>query len=390
MAWAQGESPFLDESLRRAGLERLGAGDQGLARELALGAARWGLLYDHLAAPFLHQRRSAPALTQALRLGAHQLFALDRIPPHAAVGATVEALATIGQRKLTGVANAVLRRLATLQTERTQPGPLGRIDPVAHPGDLALRHSLPPLLLTHLREEIAERGATILDDLDVLPPLCTRTVAGAAPPVGRSILRRDGPWTWWEDPQEPLQGCVADGRCVVQDHAQGEPVRLAQVRPHERVLDLCAAPGGKARACAEAGAWVAAADVEPAKVRELPSSLHRLVQDGRRPALAPVFDCVVLDAPCSNSGVLARRPEARWRYDQRTLDRLTQLQRALLVAAARLVAPGGRLVYATCSITPAENQQITHRLDGWRVHAEVRSWPDAWSGGGYCALLVRS
>jgi 16S rRNA (cytosine967-C5)-methyltransferase len=99
---------------------------------------------------------------------------------------------------------------------------------------------------------------------------------------------------------------------------------------------------------------------------------------------------VIVDAPCSNSGVFARRPEARWRYDERALASLASLQRALLASGSALASPGGRVVYSTCSVDPHENQGIAHGLGGWRILAEERTWPDAWQGGGYAALLVRS
>jgi 16S rRNA (cytosine967-C5)-methyltransferase len=116
-----------------------------------------------------------------------------------------------------------------------------------------------------------------------------------------------------------------------------------------------------------------------------------LLQDGMRPALANgCCDLVLVDAPCSNSGVLGRRPEARWRYQAKTLAQLAVLQRRLLQTASTLVRSDGRLIYSTCSVTPAENQGIAHNLDGWRILKEQRTWPDKWQGGGYVAVLVRS
>jgi 16S rRNA (cytosine967-C5)-methyltransferase len=159
-------------------------------------------------------------------------------------------------------------------------------------------------------------------------------------------------------------------------------------------VDLCAAPGGKALAFAEHGCRVIACEINP---RRLPRLRHNLtgraamlLQDGARPALAAVAaDIVLVDAPCSNSGVFGRRPEARLRYRAKDLAQLQRLQQRLLASAATLVAVDGRLVYSTCSITPAENQGIAHRLPGWRVLRERRTWPDAWQGGGYVAVLVR-
>ena len=351
----------------------------------------WARLYDALADRFLTPGRQPPALRWALRLMAHQLFALDRIPVHAAVDETVEALRDQGERHLVGVANAVGRKLGSIRLEqRVSEGPLGRLAEDLIPTALAVRHSLPDLLVDDLRAVLpGEDAEGAYAQLNHLPPLCTRTRPGADL-IGRSIIRREGPWTWWEDPAEAL-ALVKDGRCVVQDRAQGEVSEMARVRPGERVLDLCAAPGGKSRALIDAGARVFAADVSRAKVRELVADLPAIVQDGCRPAFAPgSFDLVLVDAPCSNSGVLARRPEARWRYDRSRLGSLEVLQKKLIRAGAELVAADGRLLYSTCSLAPRENQLIAQRLDGWRVLAERLTWPGPWHLGGYACLLVRS
>lgn len=367
--------------------------EAGFARELALGVLRHQRLYDALADRFLKRGHQANELRTALRLAAHQLFALDQVPPHAACATTVDLLRSEGHAQLTGVANAICRRLSELRlAERHGDGPLGRLAPEGWPEALGERHSLPDALIDDLRQPLADGGEGLLAALSRLPHLCTRNRPGRPRPVGRSILRQEGPWTWWDDPQEALRGPVADGLCVVQDRAQGHLVDLARCRPGDLVLDVCAAPGGKSLAFADQGCRVVSADVSVAKARRLRDNLPPggiVVQDGRRPAFAAGFDVVVVDAPCSNTGVLARRPEARWRYDRRTVATLAKLQRALLASAAQVVAPGGRLVYSTCSVVPAENQGIAHLLDGWRVLGEHSSWPDEWQGGGYVAVLVR-
>jgi 16S rRNA (cytosine967-C5)-methyltransferase len=388
LAWEDGRCEHLAEEVDSAGLT---GPDSGLARELALGAVTWARLYDHLADRFLKPGRQPPVLRAALRLIAHQLFALDRIPVHAALDATIEALRSQGGRQLTGVANAVGRRLSELRLEqRLTEGPLGRLPESHIPAQLAVRFSLPDLLVDDLRSALPEDElAQRLEAMNHLPPLCTRT-RGTAPLVGQSIVRQEGAWTWWDDAAEALR-LVADGRCAVQDRAQGEVADLARVRPGELVLDLCAAPGGKSRALMDRGARVIAGDVAAAKVREMAGEFRVLVQDAAAPAFAAgSFPLVVLDAPCSNTGVLARRPEARWRYDKQHLTSLERLQRTMLRAAAELVEPGGRLLYSTCSLSPRENQGITHRLDGWRILAERVSWPDEWQLGGYACVLVRS
>jgi 16S rRNA (cytosine967-C5)-methyltransferase len=389
---ADGRAERLTDVIDSCGLD---ARDAALGREIALGVARNQRLYEHLARGFLKPGRQPVELLRALAIGAHQLFALDQIPPHAACSTTVELLHNHGAKGLTGVTNAVMRRFAELRmAQRQSEGPLGRIPPERWPDDLAVLASLPDALVADLRAELVDHPRERLLALNNVVPLCTRTRPGCAPPTGQGIRRQEGDWTWWDDPQAAIQGPVADGRCLVQDRAQGHVVDLSGARPGELVLDLCAAPGGKSLAFADRGCRVVAADNNPRRMPRLRANLKSqatmLLQDGLHTALAPgSFDVVLVDAPCSNSGVLGRRPEARWRYQPKTLAQLATLQRRLLLAAAELVRPDGRLIYSTCSVTPSENQGIAHRLDGWRILKEQRSWPDAWQAGGYVAVLVR-
>jgi 16S rRNA (cytosine967-C5)-methyltransferase len=390
--FANGRCERLGEALDAL---RLPEREAGLARELALGVARHQRLYDAVADPFLRPGEQPLPLRLALRLAAHQLFALDRIPPHAAGDTAIELLRQRGHDRLTGVANAVIRRLGGMRlAERRAAGPLGRLPEERLPRDPAVLHSLPEALVADVRAVIAGDEERRLAALNVVPHLCTRSLPGAPRPNGAGILRQEGAWTWWADPQEALRGPVAAGQAVVQDRAQGRLIELSGALPGEWVLDVCAAPGGKAMAFAERGCRVVACDAGAAKMPRLRANLgvgaRVLVADGRRPALAAGFDVVVVDAPCSNSGVLGRRPEARWRYQPRPLLDLGRLQAELLARSAALVKPGGKLIYATCSVSPRENQGVSHRLDGWRVLAEEAGWPDDWQGGAYAAVLVRS
>lgn len=392
LAIERGVMPHISEwDAADAGLE---GSDAGLARELILGCSTYARLYDWLADQFLRPGPQPPELRIALRIAAHQQLALDRIPPHAAVATTVEALRDISCPHLTGVANAVARRIGELRGERTGPGPLGTLPFDWRPHSESLRHGLPELLVQDLGDSVPQPREAGLAALNQRPHLCTRTRPGAPPPTGSSILARDERWTWWGDPQQALRGPVADGRCVVQDRAQGRVaeavLQTAKARPGDPVLDLCAAPGGKSVALREAGLVVVSADIAPAKVGEMPTDLLRVVSDGLAPAFATGFEVVVVDAPCSNTGVLGRRPEARLRYDRHHRDALIELQRRLLRAAATLVAPGGRLVYSTCSISPPENQGVAHTLEGWRLLGEHLQWPGEWEAGGYYAVLVGS
>jgi 16S rRNA (cytosine967-C5)-methyltransferase len=246
-------------------------------------------------------------------------------------------------------------------------------------------------LVEELRPLLTD-GDAPLAELVRMPSLCTRLRPGEVAPIGPDILRTVGDLVWWRDPLPALKDWVLPGRAAVQDPSQREALLLAEPRPGELVLDVCAAPGGKTRLLVELGARVVAAELDRGKARELAQAglAPVLVMDGRRPALRSGFDLVVVDAPCSNSGVLGRRPEAKWRYRDPHLAELHQLQDALLAAASDLVRPGGRLLYATCSLTPAENEERTARLRGWRVARFHRAWPGSWSAGACASLLVRA
>lgn len=383
-----------DASLRDPGCDPR---DATLARELALGAIRFAVLYDRLCDGFLRRGRQPPEVRHALRLAAHQLFACDSVPPHA-VGQTTGALLRRAQcPHLVAVANAVVRRLSELRLdERQGDGPLGRIDPRAHPEDEAARYGLPTALIRDLSSALDADGkrAERLAAMTKVPPLCTRHRPGARVPVGKSVIKQEGDWWWWDDPQEAIHGHVADGRLVVQDRSQGRLLELVEPRPLDRVFDTCAAPGGKALLFYDAGCTVVAADVPGPRLdrmrTQMPADMKIIAHDGRDPSLDQQYDIVLVDAPCSNSGVLARRPEAMLRYDAKHLKSLEQLQHHLLRASADLVAPGGKLVYSTCSLAPQENQAIAHRLPGWRIWRQHTIWPDGWQAGSYAAVLVRS
>jgi 16S rRNA (cytosine967-C5)-methyltransferase len=394
LAWDRldsGASERIDDALDQMPGD---ARERALARELVAGCMRHLRLYDALSDRYLRPGPQPAALRRGLRLALHQIFSLDRIPAHAAVDATLDTMRRHGGERVVGVANAVLRTLLGLRLpERAQPGPLGRLPPAAWPRSPAVRHSLPDAFLADLGRSGLQADDALLAALNLVPHLCTRSRPGVPPLTGRGILRQEGPWTWWSDAQEALEGPVRDGRCTVQDRSQGLVAELCRVQPGDLVLDCCAAPGGKSVALAELGGRVVAGDSNRLRLPRLRANcLGRaalLCQDVRQPALAGGFDLVLVDAPCSNSGVWGRRPEARWRYDEPHLTALSTLQQELLRSASQLVAPGGRLCYATCSIAPRENQAIAHRLPGWRVLGESSTWPDAWQGGGYAALMVR-
>lgn len=190
-----------------------------------------------------------------------------------------------------------------------------------------------------------------------------------------------------------------DGWFAVQDDAAQRVVPLLQSKPGELVGDLCAAPGGKAAQVAETGVRVVAADSEIGKVKGMARSLARLgataqvlLADAKQPPFGRVFDAVLIDVPCSNTGVLARRVEARWRLRERDIRVLSRIQRRILDAAVGVTKPGGRVVYSTCSLEDEENGALVREAiregNGLRLEEEMRILPGPDRAcGGYAARI---
>jgi len=312
----------------RAALDRcdLDRRDRAFVTDLVYGTTRMRRACDHLIDRFLHDDIQ-PEVRTVLRLGAYQLHWAG-VPPHAAVSATV----AVAPRRVQGLCNAVLRRVADYQP--TWPGP-------------AVELSVPDWLIDRL---VADLG---LDD--ALAALAAMNRPAPA------VVRDDG---YYQDRASQL---VAD--------LTGEGLV-----PGGRVLDLCAAPGGKATALAAAGASVVAADLRPARLGLVAQNADRLghavalvAADGRTPPFRPgSFDRVLVDAPCSGLGVLRRRADARWRGGEADLADLALLQADLLAGAAALVRPGGQLVYSVCTVTEAETAGVDRRFR----EAEPRAEPE--------------
>jgi 16S rRNA (cytosine967-C5)-methyltransferase len=317
--------------------------DRAFVTELVAGTTRMRRACDALVDPFL-SRPPDPVARTWLRLGAYQL-AFAGVPPHAAVAATVAA----APRRVQGFLNAVLRRVS--QQRPTWP-------------DEATRLSVPDWIVDVLGEALGRDDAVAAVEAMNRPPSVDR--------------RPDG---------------------YVQGRASQWVAELVGARPGERVLDAAAAPGGKATAMAEGGAFVVAADVRAARVGlvaanvaalDLARSVVPVVADGRRPPFpAGSFDRVLLDAPCTGLGTLGRRADLRWRGGPDDVQRLAGLQRDLVDALVPLVRPGGTFVYGVCTLTAPETVGIDEHLS--------RTWPDLvpavappgpWRPRGRGALLV--
>ena len=295
-------------ALATSGLE---SRDRAFVTELVYGTTRMRRACDAVVDRFGLSEPDA-ATRSVLRLGAYQLV-FAGVPPHAAVGETV----AIAPKRTRGFVNAVLRKVSRLQ--------------MVWP-DEATQLSYPDWIVERLRVE--------LGDADARAALMTMN---EPPPVS---VRDDG---------------------YTQDRSSQWVAAAVGALPGERVLDLCAAPGGKATAMAARsghdGAFVIAADVSRARTGLIRDNLTRVGADGAAvcadgtmaPFVASSFDRVLLDAPCSGLGALRRRPDSRWRITAADITELAALQRMLLTSAATLVRPGGTLVYSVCTLTAEES-----------------------------------
>jgi 16S rRNA (cytosine967-C5)-methyltransferase len=425
--------PLLDTAL--AGVAD--ARDRGLATEVTYGALRRRRTIDACLAAFSRTAlpRLSPLVRAALRAGAQQVLFLDRVPAHAAVDAAVGLVAARTNPRFAGYANAVLRNLLRAVERRDvaagepedptrdvpRPGATSLRfrralfpDPEADPADnLGVRYAHPTWLV---RRWVERRGLAparaMLEAGASRPPLALR-----APPGGRGdLLARlvaagararagEGPdAVVVEDGEVAALGLVREGLASVQDETAQRVAPLLGLRGGERVLDLCAAPGGKARHALDllapaGGGDVVACDVTEEKTGALRAALRgrpvRVVlvpEEGPLPFPPASFDAVLLDAPCSNTGVLRRRVEARDRLSERDVPLLAALQRRLLARAMPLVAAGGRLVYATCSVEPEECEDVVASVlresAGWRAEPGFSSLPTLAHDGGFAAVLT--
>lgn len=392
--------------------------DRHLLQEIVYGATRHRNTLDaivdhHLKNPTSKQR---PPLSWSLRIGAYQLIYLDRVPPHAAVNQTLEGLKWVGVTGAgeVGFVNAVLHKIVADIRVKSEDPPVDRDDPTIIPvrrgfchfnrpilrlfrvdpaGHLAVKYSHPIWMVKLWGSRYGDEEArSLMSANNVTPPLTAR-VTRLAPSIEDAIaaLASDG----WTAGPGPLEGTIAiqkagslaecaafhRGWFLIQDATAIQIGRVLAPPAGARVLDLCSAPGGKASQLLEAvgpDGHVVAADRSEEKLSSLRETLSRIgtnystvlvPEDPAAIDLGDVFTHIMVDAPCSNTGVLARRPEARWRVRAQDIQSLARLQAGLLEAALRHLAPGGRILYATCSIEPEENENVVAEV--FAAHPEL-------------------
>jgi len=343
------DEAYADRALRTAAVG-LDARDQALAQRLAFGAVQRARTLDHLIETLGRRpvRRLDPPVRAALRLGAYQLAFLDGIPRYAAVNESVELVRAARLERAVPFANAVLRRLA--ETGRD----LALALPEESPAEAGLRHSYPDWIAEIWWRELGADGArALMRAQNEAPETVVRLVRGEIDGVPDPEI----PGAWRVERVD--EAALAEGRIWPQSRGSQLVGHVVGSGAGDRVLDLCAAPGGKATMLA---GDVVAVEANAARARELEDNARRLdavnvrvvCADGRDlPAELTGFDRALVDAPCSGLGVLDSRPDLRWRSEP-----LPELQLELLQAAAARVKPGGTIVYSVCTVNADESEAV--------------------------------
>jgi 16S rRNA (cytosine967-C5)-methyltransferase len=440
IAGTERRSLFVQEILdRHLGQASLSPADRRLATQLVYGVLRRRGTLHALLRPLVSRQphQVEPWLWNALALGAYQLALLTQIPPHAALYETVQLAVHFGRPGARGFLNGVLRSFAALLTPDAAAGPAADALPLENGGYRRLSRPVLPEPAAHPVEYLA--AAFSLPSWLVerwLPRFgvdeCQRLgfwFAGPSPLTLRCNplrISRDALLAAWQQaghtattgahaqavrlldgfPLRDLPG-YAEGWFSVQDESSMRVASALAPEPGSSILDLCSAPGGKTTHLAELmgnRGRIVACDVDERRLRTVSELAQRLglgiIETCRLDSAQPdeaappgPFDAVLVDVPCSNTGVLGRRPEVRWRLQPEDLRQLVALQERLLHLAAGRVRRGGVVVYSTCSIEPEENQQLVqtflNQRPDFHLEAEEESSPGRPSDGGYWARLRR-
>jgi len=381
----QREDLFADHALMEAlDGSRLERRDRALVTELVNGVLRWRRRLDWHLDHLLTRRRVedlTPWIGNILRLGLYQLRYLERIPPSAATDESVKLARRYGHRGTASLVNAVLRNALRAGLEEP-PFPSRKKDAVR---SIGIQYSHPDWMVGRWLDHYGLEETVRLCEANNHAPSVTVRIhrlratleqvrqalsdVGIESQPGRMIpgflrLRSAGDLTSSE--------AFRSGWLQVQDESSGLPVMLLDPRPAERVIDLCAAPGGKTTHLAdrmEDRGFLLAVDRHPGRLGQLVNNCRRLdlksvrpvIAEGRTLSVRPV-DKLLLDAPCSGLGVLSRRADLRWRKTADDIPRLAELQLELLRHTVELVRVGGTLVYSTCTIEDEENENIVRRI----------------------------
>lgn len=365
------------------------AREERLATELTAGVTRWRRQLDFIIDHFYGGDPDGleDVVRTVLRLGVYDLIHL-KTPPHAAIHETVELAKRHGAKRAAGLVNGILRSIDRSRDDLPRPASGDDIE------DLAIRASHPSWMIRRWVERYGYDAAERICDWNNRTPrfgIRINTLR-ISPSDFRSRLDEAGiawsPARFIDDMVvvDSVQmlirgGFITDGLCVVQDESAALVVRLLDPQPSDRVLDACAAPGGKAAYAAalmQGNGEIMAIDINPRRTKLIERAAERLNVDiiktmtadaTRLPAtFSETFDRVLVDAPCSGLGVLAKRADLRWRITESDLLELESVQHDLIRSAAGAVKSGGTLVYSTCTIEPEENAR--------QVEAFIEEHPD--------------
>ena len=372
---------YASELLHSERLSALSANDRGLCMELVMGTLRWRSVLDAQYAGWIARplsRLDLEVLT-ALRLGAYQRVFLQRIPAHAAINDSVELVKRAKKASAAGMVNAVLRKLPKPGPDRQSPAQIAdaiELNP-EHTIELLDRATAHPAWL--VERWVAGYGAKTTAGICMYDQGVPVTALRLRDDTVEEELRRAGvelaPGALLKSARRVLCGdpthtrAYGEGRFVIQDEAS--QLVAALVGKGTRILDCCAAPGVKTAAIADhnPSGEILAVDLREHRARLLQRMIRAgnvriIVADARALPLTGGFDRVLADVPCSGTGTLARNPEIKWRLKPEDLGDLHARQVEILRAALQQLAPGGRLIYSSCSLEPEENQSVVEEALG--------------------------
>ena len=377
-------SSHSDDLLRGREIDALSNPDRHLATALVLGVLRWQIELDYKLQAFLNKPNAMvdAEVLIALRLGAFQLLHMDRIPARAAIDESVELAKQAGQKFASGMVNAVLRKLAAAP----------RVDPAEeNAAELALSHAHPQWLVQRWVENFGLGTGRAICRHGLEQP--AQTIRLARPEVEAELIEAGiqlEAGELLECARAVLSGDVtatatfAERRVRFQDEGSQLIAELASIPGAKKIVDCCAAPGGKTLILAErcADATIVACEASAPRMAALQTRLSGF--NGRVEFLqgdfteladeaGQDFDLALVDAPCSGTGTLGRNPEIRHRLRVEDLARQAERQFGLLRAALRAVRPGGSVVYSTCSLEPEENEHVVAAVVTEAPNAKIRS-----------------